>query len=59
MKIHQHSHEGDMAAEIQRAILNHLEPTLGRGQWHAREQATILKTISKAMEGYLVVKIGT
>lgn len=59
MKIHQHSHGEDMAGEIQQAILRHLEPTLGRGRWHAREKAAILKTISKAMEGYLVVKLGT
>jgi len=59
MKIHQHGHQEDMAGEIQRAILRHLEPTLGRGKWHAREEAAILKTIAKVLEGYLVVKLGT
>jgi hypothetical protein len=59
MKIHQHSHHDDMANDIQQAILRHLEPTLGRGKWHAREEAAILKIISKVMEGYLVVKLGT
>ena len=59
MKIHQHSRQDDMAGEIQRAILRHLEPTLGRGKWHAREETAILNTISKVMEGYLVVKFGT
>jgi hypothetical protein len=59
MKIHQHSHQEDMAGEIQRAILRHLEPTLGRGKWHAREEAAILKIISKVLEGYLIVKLGT
>lgn len=59
MKIHQHSHQDDMANDIQQAILRHLEPTLGRGKWHAREEAAILKIISKVMEGYLVVKLGT
>jgi hypothetical protein len=59
MKIHQHTHHDAMADEIKQAILQHLEPTLGRGKWHAREQAAILRTISKAMEGYLVVKVGT
>ncbi|MFP3870450.1 MAG: hypothetical protein ACLFVT_06170 [Syntrophobacteria bacterium] len=58
MKIHQHTHNENMADEIKQAILQHLEPTLGRGKWHAREQAALLQTISKAMEGYLVVKIG-
>jgi len=59
MKIHQHSHQEDMAGEIQRAILRHLEPTLGRGKWHAREEAAILKIIAKVLEGYLVVKLGS
>jgi hypothetical protein len=59
MKIHQHSHQEDMASEIQRAILRHLEPTLGRGKWHAREEAAILKIISKVLEGYLIVKLGS
>ena len=58
MKIHQHSHQEDMAGDIQQAILRHLEPTLGRGKWHAREEAAILKIISKVMQGYLVVKLG-
>jgi superfamily II DNA helicase RecQ len=59
MKVHQHSHQEDMASDIQQAILKHLEPTLGRGKWHAREEAAILKIISKVMEGYLVVKLGS
>jgi len=59
MKTHQHSHQEDMASEIQRAILRHLEPTLGRGKWHAREEAAILKVIAKVLEGYLVVKLGS
>jgi hypothetical protein len=59
MKIHQHSHQEDMAGDIQRAILRHLEPTLGRGKWHTREETAILKVISKVLEGYLVVKLGS
>jgi hypothetical protein len=59
MKVHQHSHQEDMANDIQKAILGHLEPTLGRGRWHAREEAAILKIISKVMQGYLVVKLAT
>jgi hypothetical protein len=58
MKIHQHSYHENIADEIKQAILEHLEPTLGRGKWHAREQTAILEIISKVMEGYLVVKIG-
>jgi hypothetical protein len=58
MKIHQHSHQEIIADEINQAILEHLEPTLGRGKWHAREQAAILQVISKVLDGYLVVKIG-
>ena len=27
-----------------------------RGKWHAREQEAIMEIVSKAMEGYLVVK---
>jgi hypothetical protein len=58
MQIHQYSERRDMANEIKTAILRHLEPTLGRGRWQAREEATILETISHVMEGYLVVKLG-
>ena len=58
MKIQQHTHHETMANEIKQAILEHLEPTLGHGQWHAREQEAILKVISNAMEGYLVIKTG-
>ncbi len=57
LKIHEHISQGDVADEIKTAILEHLEPTLGRGKWHAREQETILQIISKAMQGYLVVKL--
>ncbi len=57
LKIHQHTYQENIADEIKKAILEHLEPTLGRGKWHAREQEAILQVISKAMEGYLVVKI--
>ncbi|UCG13413.1 MAG: hypothetical protein JSU72_02705 [Deltaproteobacteria bacterium] len=59
MKFHQHTYHDKMADDIKQAILRHLEPTLGRGNWHAREQSAILQTISRAMEGYLIVKIGT
>ena len=58
MKIHQHSYHDNVADEIKQAILDHLEPTLGRGKWHAREETAILEIISKVMDGYLVVKIG-
>jgi proline dehydrogenase len=57
MKIHEHTYRDNIAAEIKRAILDHLEPTLGRGKWHAREEATIMEIISKVMEGYLVVRV--
>lgn len=57
LKIHQHTYQDSMADEIKRAILEHLEPILGRGKWHAREQEALLQIIAKAMEGYLVVKI--
>ncbi len=58
MKMHEHSHQDHIADEIKKAILDHLEPTLGRGKWHAREQEAILQVISKAMDGYLVIKTG-
>jgi len=57
MKIHEHAFKENFADEINEAILEHLEPTLGRGKWHAREKEAILQIISKAMEGYLVVKM--
>jgi hypothetical protein len=57
LKIHDYTFQHNIADEIKKAILDHLEPTLGRGKWHAREQEAILQTISKAMEGYMVVKI--
>jgi hypothetical protein len=57
MKIHEHAFRENFADEINAAILEHLEPTLGRGKWHAREKEAILQIISKAMEGYLVVKM--
>ena len=59
MKIHEFTFQDNIADEIKRAILDHLEPTLGRGKWHAREEEAILQIISKAMEGYLVVKVST
>jgi hypothetical protein len=58
MKVHQHTYHENIADEIKQAILDHLEPTLGRGQWHDREQEAIGRVVSKAMEGYLVVKTG-
>ena len=58
IKTHEHTHQENIADEIKGAILDHLEPTLGRGKWHAREQEAIQQIISKAMEGYLVVKVG-
>jgi hypothetical protein len=57
MKIHEDTYQNDITDEIKKAILDHLEPTLGRGKWHAREQEAIQQVISKAMEGYLVVKV--
>ena len=59
MKIHEFTFQDNIADEIKKAILGHLEPTLGRGKWHAREEEAILQIISQAMEGYLVVKVGT
>jgi hypothetical protein len=58
MKIHEYTYHNNIADEINKAILEHLEPTLGRGKWHAREQEAIQQIISQAMEGYLVVKVG-
>ena len=57
MKIHEHTYRENIADDIRRAVLDHLAPTLGRGKWHAREEAIILEIISKVMEGYLVVKV--
>lgn len=56
MKIHEHTYQENIADELTAAILEHLEPTLGRGKWHAREQEAIMEIVSKAMKGYLVVK---
>jgi hypothetical protein len=56
MKIHEHTHQENIADELKTAILEHLAPTLGRGKWHAREQETLMQIVSKALEGYLVVK---
>jgi len=58
MKIHEFTFQDNIADEIKKAILGHLEPTLGRGKWHAREEEAIQQIISKVMEGYLVVKTG-
>jgi hypothetical protein len=58
MKIHEFTFQDNIADEIKKAILEHLEPTLGRGKWHAREEEAIQQIISKVMEGYLVVKTG-
>ena len=58
MKIHEFTFRDNIADDIKKAILGHLEPTLGRGKWHAREEEAIQQIISKAMEGYLVVKVG-
>jgi hypothetical protein len=57
MKINEHGSQENIADEIKTAIIEHLEPTLGRGRWHAREQEAILQIISKAIEGYLIVKV--
>ncbi|UCE83202.1 MAG: hypothetical protein JSV47_01260 [Deltaproteobacteria bacterium] len=59
MKIHEFTFQDNIADEIKKAILGHLEPTLGRGKWHAREEEAIQQIISKVMEGYLVVRVGT
>ena len=58
MKVHEFTFQDSITDEIKKAILHHLEPTLGRGKWHAREAEAIQQIISKAMEGYLVVKAG-
>jgi hypothetical protein len=57
MKIHEHTHQENIADELKTAILEHLAPTLGRGKWHAREQEALMQIVSKALEGYLVVKV--
>jgi hypothetical protein len=56
MKIHQHTYQENIADELKTAILEHLAPTMGRGKWHAREQEALMQIVSKALEGYLVVK---
>jgi hypothetical protein len=56
MKIHEHTHQENIADELKTAILEHLAPTLGRGKWHAREQEALTQIVSKALKGYLVVK---
>lgn len=57
MKINEYASQENVADDIKTAILEHLEPTLGKGRWHAREQEAILHIISKAIEGYLIVKV--
>jgi hypothetical protein len=57
LKIHQHTYQENIADDIKKAILEHLEPTLGKGKWHAREEEAILQIISKVMKNYLVVKL--
>ena len=42
MKIHEHAFKKNFADEINEAILEHLEPTLVRGKWLAREKEAIL-----------------
>ena len=56
MKIHEHTYQENIAVEVKTAILEHLAPTMGRGKWHAREQEALMRIVSKALEGYLVVK---
>ena len=56
MKVHEHTYRENIAVELKTAILEHLAPTMGRGKWHAREQEALLRIVSKALEGYLVVK---
>jgi hypothetical protein len=56
MKIHEHTYQENIADELKTAILEYLAPTLGRGKWHAREQEALMQIVSKALEGYLVVK---
>jgi len=56
MKVHEHTYQENIAHEVKTAILEHLVPTMGRGKWHAREQEALLQIVSKALEGYLVVK---
>ena len=57
MKIHEYTYQNSITDEIKKAILDHLEPTLGRGKWHAREQEAIQQIVSKAMEGYTVARV--
>lgn len=56
IKVHEHTHQENIADELKTAILEHLAPTMGRGKWHTREQEALLRIVSKALEGYLVVK---
>jgi len=56
MKVHEHTYQENIADELKTAILEHLAPTMGRGKWHAREQEALLKIVSKALKGYLIVK---
>ena len=56
MKIHEHTYRENIADELKPAILEHLAPTMGRGKWQAREQEALMRIVSKALEGYLVVK---
>ncbi|MBW2071139.1 MAG: hypothetical protein JRI89_07775 [Deltaproteobacteria bacterium] len=56
-KIDQYGRSEEVASEITEAILLHLEPTLGRGKWQAREKKAILETVSRVMAGYLVAKV--
>ena len=56
MKVHEYPHQQNIADDLKTVILEHLAPTMGRGKWHAREQEALLQIVSKALEGYLVVK---
>jgi hypothetical protein len=56
MKIHEYTYQKNIADELKTAILEHLAPTMGRGKWHAREQEALMQIVSKALEGYMVVK---
>jgi len=56
LKASQRDYRQDLVEKVKRAVLDYLEPTLGRGKWHAREEAAILKVIAKVVDDYLVVK---
>jgi hypothetical protein len=56
IKVHEHTYQENIADDLKTAILEHLAPTMGRGKWHAREQEDLLQIVSKALEGYLVVR---